>query len=205
AGRSAEPGQRLPLDLRAPGHCVGRAERTPARGPAHAWRGRIHRRMGPDQRRGWRLSARPGRGRDRERDPPRLGHHRPGAGGMGQRPLGDQLRAGPHGLPTLVRRAAGALLMAGAALAQVTWAPRFEVGGAFPNLVLLGVVGVTWTLGTRSGLVWACVGGLLLDLTASGPIGPHALALLPGVYLISFWIRNLEHPNALHVAVSAAV
>jgi len=104
-----------------------------------------------------------------------------------------------------VRRVAGAALLVAAALAQSTWAPRFEVGGAFPNLVLLGVVGVTWTLGTRSGLVWACVGGLLLDLTASGPIGPHALALLPGVYLISFWIRNLEHPNALHVAVSAAV
>ena len=117
-----------------------------------------------------------------------------------------------------MRRVAGAALLVAAALAQSTWAPRFEVGGAFPNLVLLGVgwnfgfvgasalvVGVTWTLGTRSGLVWACVGGLLLDLTASGPIGPHALALLPGVYLISFWIRNLEHPNALHVAVSAAV
>lgn len=104
-----------------------------------------------------------------------------------------------------MRRAFGAALLAAAALAQVTWAPRFEVGGAFPNLVLLGVVAVTWTLGARSGLVWACVGGLLLDLTASGPIGPHALALLPGVYLSSFWIRNLDHPNALHVALSAAV
>jgi len=97
------------------------------------------------------------------------------------------------------------MLLVGAALAQVTWAPKLEVGGAFPNLVLLAVVAVTWTLGARSGLVWACVGGVLLDLTAPGPIGPHALALLAGVYVISFWIRNLEHPNALHVAVSAAL
>jgi rod shape-determining protein MreD len=104
-----------------------------------------------------------------------------------------------------MRRAAGAALLAGAALAQVTWAARLEVGGAFPNLVLLAVVAVTWTLGARSGLVWACVGGVLLDLTAAGPIGPHALALLPGVYVISFWIRDLEHPNALHVALSAAL
>lgn len=104
-----------------------------------------------------------------------------------------------------MRRAFGAMLLVAAALAQVTWAPRLEVGGAFPNLVLLAVVAVTWTLGARSGLVWACVGGVLLDLTAPGPIGPHALALLPGVYVISFWIRNLEHPNALHVALGAAL
>ena len=104
-----------------------------------------------------------------------------------------------------MRRAAGLGLMAGAALAQATWAPHLEVGGAFPNLVLLGVVAVTWTLGTRPALIWAIVGGLLLDLTASGAVGPHALALLPGVYAIGFWIRNLEHPNALHVALSAAV
>ena len=104
-----------------------------------------------------------------------------------------------------MRRAAGALLMAGAALAQVTWAPRFEVGGAFPNLVLLGVVGVTWTLGSRAGMAWACIGGLLLDLTSSGAIGPHAVALLAGAYLVGFWARNLENPTAVQVALTAAV
>lgn len=104
-----------------------------------------------------------------------------------------------------MRRAAGAALMGAAALAQVTWAPRFEVGGAFPNLVLLGVVGVTWTFGARSGIVWACVGGLLLDLTASGAIGPHAIALLAGAYVIGLWTRDLERPTGLHVALTAAV
>lgn len=104
-----------------------------------------------------------------------------------------------------MRRAAGAALMAAAALIQVTWAPRFEVGGAFPNLVLVAVVAVAWTSGPRAGMVWACIGGLLLDLTASGPIGPHALALLPGVYLIGFWTRNLEEANVLLVALTAAV
>ena len=102
-----------------------------------------------------------------------------------------------------MRRVAGAALMAVAALAQVTWAPHFEVGGAFPNLVLLGVVGVTWTHGQRSGMVWACVGGLLLDLGASGPIGPHAMALLVGAYAIGFWTRNLERPTAVHAVLTA--
>ncbi len=104
-----------------------------------------------------------------------------------------------------MNRAAGAALMAAAALAQVTWAPKFEVGGAFPNLVLLAVVGVTWTLGARAGMIWACVGGVLLDLTSSGAVGAHALALLAGAYLVGFWTRNLEHATAVHVALTAAV
>lgn len=104
-----------------------------------------------------------------------------------------------------MRRVAGAALLAAAALAQVTWAPRFEIAGAFPNLVLLAVVATTWTLGPRSGMVWACVGGVLLDLTSSGPIGPHALALLPGVYVIGFWTRNVEQATVVHVALTAAV
>ena len=99
----------------------------------------------------------------------------------------------------------GLAVMAGAAMAQATWAPRLEVGGAFPNLVLLTVVALSWTLGTRPAMLWALVGGLLLDLTSAGPVGPHALALLPGVYVIGFWIRNLERLNPVHVALSAAV
>ena len=103
-----------------------------------------------------------------------------------------------------MRKAAGASLLAAAALAQVTWAPRFEIGGAFPNLVLLAIVGITWTLGPRAGMVWACVGGVLLDLTSSGPVGPHALALFPCVYVMGFWTRNIERATPVHVAVTAA-
>ena len=104
-----------------------------------------------------------------------------------------------------MRRVAGLVVLAAAALAQATWAPRLEVGGAFPNLVLVAVVALSWTVGTRTAMVWAVAGGLLLDLTSSGSIGPHALALLPGVYVIGFWKRNLERANALHVALTAAL
>jgi rod shape-determining protein MreD len=104
-----------------------------------------------------------------------------------------------------MRRGLGVLLMVTAALVQVTWAPRLEIAGAYPNLVLAAVVAITWTLGARSALAWACVGGVLCDLTSSGPIGPHALALLVGVYVIGLWIRNLERVTALRVAASAAV
>ena len=90
-------------------------------------------------------------------------------------------------------------------LLQVTWAPRLEVAGAFPNLILLAVVATTWTFGVRAGMAWACVGGVLLDLTASGAIGHHAVALLAGAYAIGFVTRSVDHVTAIHAMLSAAV
>jgi rod shape-determining protein MreD len=89
-----------------------------------------------------------------------------------------------------------------AALVQVTWAQALSVVGAFPNLVLLLVVCLTWNGGVRSGMLWACAGGVVLDLTAPGPIGTHALALVAGAYVTGFWVRNLTATN-LHQPVLA--
>ena len=100
---------------------------------------------------------------------------------------------------------AGLALMLAAALVQVTWASKLEIAGAFPNIVLIAVVGLTWTQGVRSGLLWACAGGVLLDLNAPGPLGPHALALLAGAYVTGFWARNLDRDSPLHPAGAAAL
>jgi rod shape-determining protein MreD len=104
-----------------------------------------------------------------------------------------------------VRRIAALGVMLALALVQVTWAPRLSIAAAFPNLVLIGVVAITLMQGVRAGLVWACVGGMLLDLTASGPFGPHALSLLTAAYATSLWARNLEQPNAMHAALGAVL
>jgi rod shape-determining protein MreD len=104
-----------------------------------------------------------------------------------------------------VRRIATLGLLLALALVQVTWAPRLSIAGAFPNLVLLAILGITWMQGVRAGLVWACVGGVLLDLFASGPIGPHALALLTAGYATSLWASNFERPNAVLAALTAGV
>ena len=104
-----------------------------------------------------------------------------------------------------MKRLIGGLLILACVLIQVTWASRIEVAGAFPNLVLLAVIALTWTAGVRNGLVWACVGGLLLDLTAPGPLGPHALALLAGAYVTGFWARNLDRESPIHPALAAAL
>jgi rod shape-determining protein MreD len=45
----------------------------------------------------------------------------------------------------------------------------------------------------------------MLDLTAPGPLGPHALALLAGAYVTGFWSRNLDRESLVHPAMAAAV
>jgi rod shape-determining protein MreD len=76
---------------------------------------------------------------------------------------------------TLVLAALGAAL---AALLELTLASNIAVNGAHPHFVLmLGVVAVIAT-GLETGLVWAFVGGLLLDVLAPRPLGSTAFALL---------------------------
>jgi rod shape-determining protein MreD len=104
-----------------------------------------------------------------------------------------------------VKRLGIAALMLATVLIQVTWAPRLTVAGAFPNLALVAVIAVTWTAGVRAGMAWACIAGLMLDLTAPGPLGPHALALLAGAYATGFWWRNLDRDSVLHPVLAVAV
>jgi rod shape-determining protein MreD len=103
-----------------------------------------------------------------------------------------------------VKRLGIAALLLGTVLVQVTWAPRITVAGAFPNLALVAVIAIAWTAGVRQGMAWACVAGLMLDLTADGPLGPHAVALLAGAYLTGFWARNLDRESLLHPVIAAA-
>jgi len=104
-----------------------------------------------------------------------------------------------------VKRLGIAALMLATVLVQVTWAPRITVAGVFPNLALVVVIAVTWTSGVRPGLALACVAGLMLDLAAPGPLGPHALALLAGAYVTGFWWRNLERGSVLHPVLAVGV
>jgi rod shape-determining protein MreD len=104
-----------------------------------------------------------------------------------------------------VKRLAIAGVLLAAVLVQVTWAPRLTVAGVFPNLALVAVIAITWTAGVRKGMAWACVAGSLLDLTAPGPIGPHAVALLAGAYITGFWIRNLDRESVVHPVIAVAV
>ena len=76
---------------------------------------------------------------------------------------------------TLLLAAVGATA---AALLELTVGPYLRIGTAQPHLVLvLGIV-VTVAIGLEAGLVWAFVGGLVLDVLAQRPLGSTAFALL---------------------------
>lgn len=80
---------------------------------------------------------------------------------------------------TLLLAAVGATV---AALFEVTVTTYLRIGDAQPHLVLvLGVV-VTIAVGLETGLVWAFIGGLALDVLLQRPLGssPFALVLCVG-------------------------
>ena len=76
---------------------------------------------------------------------------------------------------TLLLAAVGATATA---LLELTVGPYLRIGTAQPHLVLvLGIV-VTVAIGLEAGLVWAFVGGLVLDVLAQRPLGSTSFALL---------------------------
>ena len=76
---------------------------------------------------------------------------------------------------TLLLAAVGATVTA---LLELTVGPYLRIGTAEPHLVLvLGIV-VTVAIGLEAGLVWAFVGGLVLDVIAQRPLGSTSFALL---------------------------
>ena len=64
------------------------------------------------------------------------------------------------------------------ALVQDVALARLSLLGARPDLVLMAVV--VWSLlrGPEEGMIWAFVGGFVLDLLSGGPLGAMALALM---------------------------
>lgn len=76
---------------------------------------------------------------------------------------------------TLLLAAVGATVMA---LLELTVGPYLRIGTAQPHLVLVVGIVVTVGIGLEAGLVWAFVGGLIVDVLAQRPLGSTAFALL---------------------------
>ena len=90
-----------------------------------------------------------------------------------------------------------------AALAQLSWMPRLSPA-AYPNLCVIAVAAWTWARGTRPALGWAVAAGLVLDLGSSGPVGPHALALLAAAYAAGLVVTTIDG-GPLVLPISAGV
>ena len=76
---------------------------------------------------------------------------------------------------TLLLAAVGATVMA---VVELSVGPYLRVATAQPHLVLVVGIVVTVAVGLEAGLVWAFVGGLVLDVLAQRPLGSTAFALL---------------------------
>jgi rod shape-determining protein MreD len=76
---------------------------------------------------------------------------------------------------TLLLAAVGATVMA---LLELTVGRYLRFGTAEPHLVLVVGIVVTVAIGLEAGLVWAFVGGLVLDVLVDRPLGSTAFALL---------------------------
>src|SRR5262245_66427897 len=71
----------------------------------------------------------------------------------------------------LLLAAVGATVIA---VLELTVGPYLRVGEAQPHLVLVVGIVVTVAVGLEAGLVWAFVGGLVLDVLAQRPLGSPA-------------------------------
>ncbi len=97
------------------------------------------------------------------------------------------------------------LLLALAALAQVTLVGRLDAALPAPNLVLLLCTARVLTADARSGMWWALIGGSLLDLAgAVGPLGVHALAMIAAAYAVGLLAGAFEE-SSLGVSALAAL
>ncbi len=103
---------------------------------------------------------------------------------------------------SLVLAAVGAAV---AALIQSSILPFTAAGGAGLDLVLVLAVVWTMTVGLDGGLVWAFLGGLIIDVLLMRPLGLTAFVLLLAVG--AAWIVGRVSPRAVYpvVVVTSAV
>jgi rod shape-determining protein MreD len=84
-----------------------------------------------------------------------------------------------------------------AALLDLTIAPYLTIGGAQPDFVLTFAVIWTVVAGIEGGLIWAFIGGLMIDFLAPRPLGSTAFTLLVCVGGAAFFSRLMGRSRYL--------
>jgi rod shape-determining protein MreD len=101
----------------------------------------------------------------------------------------------------LLSTAVGAVV---AAILEVSVLAQLQLAGVRPDLVLAVGIGVAMTMGFDAAIVWAFVGGLLLDvMLPERPIGSTTLAMLISVGVALVVARVVESPRLLVIGATA--
>lgn len=93
---------------------------------------------------------------------------------------------------TLLLAAVGATVTA---LLELSVGPYLRVASTQPHLVLVVGIVVTVAVGLEAGLVWAFLGGIVLDILAQRPLGTTPFALLlcaGGAFVIGRLVARLR-------------
>ena len=94
-----------------------------------------------------------------------------------------------------------------AALFEAALGSRYQVIGAQLQLVLVLGIAVTLVYGFEEGMVWAFVGGLLLDFLAMRPVGStpfELLALTAATQLAAPLVARSRYPGVIATVVVMA-
>jgi rod shape-determining protein MreD len=83
------------------------------------------------------------------------------------------------------------------ALFQSSVLPLFPIFGVVPNVVLLIVMGWSFHNGPNAGMVWALIGGLLVDLTSGTPLGLSVLPFIVAVLIASVGYARVYRANLI--------
>lgn len=88
-------------------------------------------------------------------------------------------------------------LLAIASIFQATVLGRFAFAGVKPDVVLLIIL--VWTLvhGGSSGVIWAFIGGIWLDIFSGGPMGASSLGLMAAALVASIGYQTLYRYNLI--------
>jgi rod shape-determining protein MreD len=77
------------------------------------------------------------------------------------------------------------------ALLQSTVMPHITLMGVHPDLMLMAVTAWSLLRGSEEGMLWALVGGIVLDLLSGAPFGIWTLALLVVGFAAGLGQRNV--------------
>ncbi len=103
----------------------------------------------------------------------------------------------------LLSAAVGAIV---AAILEVSVLSQLQPGGVTPQLVLAMGIAVAMVAGFEAGIIWAFLGGLMLDmLLPERPLGATTLALLVAIGAALLVARVTEPPRIVVITATAVV